>query len=130
MARKPSALLTDAELRLMRVIWRQGASTVQDVVNAFPPNALPAYSTVLTTLRILERKGYLVHRKKGRAFLYEPVVDKDTVRQGALRHLMQRFFDDSPELLAMKLMENTELDLNDLARLKALIDATPDEDAP
>lgn len=130
MARKPSALLTDAELRLMQVIWKQGGSTVQDVVNAFPTNALPAYSTVLTTLRILERKGYLSHRKQGRAFVYEPVVDKDTVQQGALRHFMQRFFDGSPELLAMNLMENTELDLDDLAHLKALIDATPDEDAP
>ncbi len=130
MARKSSTTLTDGELRLMRVIWKRGASTVQDVVDALPSETPLAYSTVLTMLRILERKGYLQHETKGRAFVYESVVDKSTARKGALHHLMQRFFDDSPELLAMNLMENTELNLDDLARLKALLDAHPDEDAP
>jgi len=129
MARTQSTTLTDAELRLMEVIWVQGPSSVGEVVEGLPGETPLAYSTVLTTLRILERKGYLRHEKQGRAFIYHPVVGRGEARRGALRHLLQRFFDDSPELLALNLIENDDLDLNDLARLKQMIDATPEEDA-
>lgn len=122
MPRKPSATLTDAELRLMRIIWARGPSTVQDVVDALPEEAPLAYSTVLTMLRILERKAYIQHHKEGRAYVYRSLVDQHTARRGALRHMMQRFFDDSPELLVLNLLEHDELDQADLDRLRAMID--------
>ena len=129
MARKKSSTLTDAELRLMDIIWERGPSTVQQVVDALPADAPLAYSTVLTMLRILDKKGYLNHNKEGRAYVYDAVVQKEDAQRGALQHLMRRFFDDSPELLVLNLMEHTELDAEDLERLKAMIDASPDEEA-
>ena len=128
MARKESTTLTDAELRLMQIVWELGTATVQDVVDALPVDAPLAYSTVLTMLRILEKKGYLKHRKKGRAFVYQPVVGKHEARQGALRHLMQRFFENSPRLLLLNLIENESIDPEELEQLKKLIDSS-DENA-
>ena len=128
MARKKSSTLTDAELRLMDIIWDRGPSPVQDVVDALPADSPLAYSTVLTMLRILEKKAYLTHKKEGRAFVYQASVEKQEARQGALQHLMKRFFDDSPELLVLNLMESSSFDAADLDRLKSMIDAAPDED--
>jgi predicted transcriptional regulator len=120
--RKSSPTLTEAELQLMEIIWERGEGTVADVVAALPPNSQLAYSTVLTTLRILERKGYLSHIQEGRAFIYKPVVDQKQARQSALKHLLSRFFNNSPELLVLNVMEQEALDLNELERLKKLVD--------
>lgn len=129
MARKKSSTLTDAELRIMEIIWDRGPSTVQDVVDSLPADSPLAYSTVLTMLRILEQKSYLTHQKDGRAHVYHPEVEKGEAQSGALKHLISRFFDDSPELLVLNLMENTALDATDLERLKAIIDTSGEEDA-
>ena len=130
MARRTSPTLTDAELRLMDIVWERGPSTVQDVVDALPADEPLAYSTVLTMMRILEKKGYLKHEKDGRAYVYQAVVQQDEARRGALKHVMNRFFEDSPELLVLNLLENDTLDKNDIERLKALINAAPDDEDP
>lgn len=121
MARHKSPNLTDAELRLMEVLWRRGPSTVSDVAAGLPKSVPLAYSTVLTTLRILENKGYLRHVKDGRAFVYEPLVAHGEARQSAVKHLVRRFFEGSPELLMLNLIE--QVDPKELARLKKKIEA-------
>ena len=105
MARKKTAGLTDAELKLMEVLWKTGPATVNDVAEALPKDPALAYSTVLTTLRILETKGYLKHTKDGRAFLYEPIVAREQARENAVTHLLRRFFENSPELLLLNLID-------------------------
>ena len=122
MARKQSPTLTDAELRLMKILWERGPSTVGGVVETLPEDEPLAYSTVLTTLRILEDKGYLRHEKQGRAFVYHSVVDRRAARRNALRYLMDRFFNNSPELLVLGILENEDMDLADLERLKNIIE--------
>jgi predicted transcriptional regulator len=122
MARKKSSSLTDAELRLMEVLWEKGSATVSDVIEGLPKNILLAYSTVLTTLRILENKGYLRHKKEGRAFVYRPVVGRDQARESAITHLLRRFFENSPELLMLNLMEGKKIDARELARLRKRIE--------
>jgi len=122
MARRKSPTLTDGELRLMQVIWGRGSATVGDVVDALAGRETPAYSTVLTMLRILEQKGYLRHEKEGRAFVYYPVIEKNDARRSAIRHLMSRLFDNSPESLVLNLIENEELSSEDLDRIKKLIE--------
>lgn len=121
MARKKSPTLTEAELRLMDILWQKGSATVSDVASALPRKLSLAYNTVLTTLRILERKGYVTHKKQGRAFLYSPTVDRTSARKRAVKHLVSRFFNNSPELLVLNLLENEKLDAAELERLKALI---------
>ncbi len=122
MARRRSPTLTDAELRLMDILWENGASTVSDVVEALPRRLSLAYSTVLTTLRILERKGYVTHEKHGRAFVYHPVVGRKEASRKAVRHLLSRFFDNSPELLVLNVLENEEIDSAELKRLKKMVE--------
>jgi predicted transcriptional regulator len=119
LARKKAATLTEADLRLMNVLWERGPSTVAEVVEALSEPL--AYSTVLTTLRILEQKGYIEHTKEGRAFLYQPVVDRDGARRKAVRHLVDHFFNQSPELLVLNVLKQEEFDHEDLKRLKSLI---------
>ena len=123
MARKKSPNLTEAELRLMDVIWEKGQATVGEVVEALPHDLGLAYNTVLTTLRILEEKGYLRHTKakEGRAFVYQAVVGRDEASRSAVRYLVSRFFGNSPELLVLNLLEDEELSAKELRRIRALI---------
>ena len=120
MARKQSPTLTEAELPIMEILWQKGSAVVTDVVGALVNSAI-VYNTVLTTLRILERKGYVRHTKEGRAFVYHPVVERGEASRKAVRNLLKRFFQDSPELLILNVLEDEQLDEGELSRLKRLI---------
>ena len=122
MARKKSAHLTDAELKLMDVLWEKGEATVSDVADALPNNPALAYSTVLTTLRILENKGFVRHTKDGRAFVYHPLVGREQARESAVTHLVRRFFENSPELLMLNLLDGKKVDASELRRLRKKIE--------
>jgi predicted transcriptional regulator len=122
MARKPSVTLTDAEARIMAVLWRTPTATVADVVDALKETAAVSYSTVQTVLRILETKGYVTHEKVARAFVYHPVVDARQARRRALRQLAGRLFDGSPSLLVLNVLDDEDLDAGELARLKKVIE--------
>jgi predicted transcriptional regulator len=121
MARKPSPTLTDAELRPMEILWQRGPSTVAEVVQAMPKKLGLSYSTVLTTLRILEQKGYVEHTKEGQAYVYRPIIDQTQARKKVLKHVLNRFFNDSPELLVMGLVESEQIDAEDLRRIQRLL---------
>src|ERR1700729_1465445 len=120
MARKQSITLTEAELPIMEIIWTKGSAGVTGVVAGLPDSQV-AYNTVLTTLRILERKGYVRHTKEGRAFVYHPVVERGEASRKAVRNLIKRFFQDSPELLILNVLEDEQLDQKELDRLKKMI---------
>jgi predicted transcriptional regulator len=122
MPRKPSPALTDAEARVMAVLWQFESATVGDVVAALAPERTVSYSTVQTILRILEDKGYVAHGKVARAFIYRPVVDERQARRRALRHLATRLFNGSPSLLVMNVLHDEEMDPEELQRLKKLIE--------
>jgi predicted transcriptional regulator len=121
LARKKSPGLTDAELRLMEVLWEKESATVSDVVEGLPDSVNLAYSTVLTTLRILEHKGYIGHSKEGRAFVYKALVGRDQARENAVTHLLRRFFQGSPELLMLNLVEGRKIGAAELQRLRRRI---------
>ena len=121
MARKPSATLTDGELRLMRVLWRQGPSTVAAIVEAVNNASPPAYNTVQTMMRILERKGFVSHRKNGRAFVFEALVDESRAQKSAIRHVLDRFFDNSPGTLVLSLLEHEDVPDAEVRQLRELI---------
>ena len=122
MARKRSPALTDAEARVMSVLWQRQTATVGDVVAALQRGRAVTYSTVQTILRILETKGYVTHEKVARAFVYQPAVDARQARQRALRHLVARLFNGSPSLLILNVLEDEEIEAAELKRLKKLIE--------
>lgn len=125
MARKKSPTLTEAELRLMDVLWARGDGTVTEVAGALGDPPL-AYNTVLTTLRILEKKGYVKHRAVGRAFVYSPKVGRDEARSSVIDYVVSRFFDNSPRALMLKLLDAEHLDERDLTRMRSLLERAPE----
>lgn len=122
MPRRPSPALTDAEARLMGVLWHLGSATVGDVAAALKKRVAVSYSTVQTILRILENKGYVTHQKVGRAFVYRPLVDERQARRRALKHLVSRLFDGSPSLLVLNMLDDEDIDPAELQRVKQLIE--------
>jgi len=122
MARPPSRSLTDAEARVMAVIWQLKKATVGEVVVALRKRRVVTYSTVQTILRILETKGYVTHDKVARAFVYRPLVDERQARRRALRHLVSRLFNNSPSLLVLNVLQDEDIDPAELTRLKKLIE--------
>jgi predicted transcriptional regulator len=121
LARKKSTNLTEGELRLMNVLWKKGPATVGDVTASLAGDPPLAYSTVLTTLRILEDKGYLRHSKRGRAFVYEPVIAQEEASRTALGYLVSRFFAGSHELLVVNLLKQETISRAELRRIKKMI---------
>jgi predicted transcriptional regulator len=121
--RKKSLNLTEAELRLMDIVWDKGAATVAEVAAALPGEPGLAYNTVLTTLRILEQKGYVRHTKprEGRAFVYRAVVGRKQASRNAVRHVVRRFFANSPELLVLNLIDDGDLSQQALRNIRNLL---------
>ena len=126
---KRSITLTEAELRLMRLLWARGESAVADLVRALPGETPLAYNSVLTTVRILEKKGYVEHRQEGRAFLYSACVAEGEARGSEVRHVLKRFFGDSREQLLLSLLGDGGMTPAELQRIKAAIAAAPDDPA-
>ena len=127
MPRKKSITLTQAELRLMKVLWKRGESSVADMVTAAAGESPLAYTSVLTTVRILETKGFVSHRQEGRAFLYSPCVGEMEAQRSEVHHVMRRFFGNSRERLLLTLLGDDEINPAELKRLKAAIARMPDE---
>jgi predicted transcriptional regulator len=121
--RKKSLNLTEAELRLMDIVWDKGTATVGEVAAALPGEPGLAYNTVLTTLRILEQKGYVRHTKprEGRAFVYRAVVGRKQASRNAVRHVVRRFFGNSPELLVLNLIDDGDLSEQALRNIRNLL---------
>jgi len=123
---KKSITLTEAELRLMKILWKRGESGVSDLVAAMPEGEALAYNSVLTTVRILEQKGYVEHRQEGRAFVYRPCVAEQEASRSEVRHVLNRFFGNSRERLLLSLLDE-EISPAELQRLKDTInEAAPD----
>lgn len=122
MPRRRSATLTEAEQRLMEVLWRRGHGSVAQVRDGLPKRGRPAFNTVQTLLRILEQKGHVRHEEAGRAFIYHPTIARIDVSRAAVANLLRRFFDNSAELLTLRLLEDERLSPQELKRLRRLVD--------
>ncbi|MEA2721095.1 MAG: hypothetical protein QOJ39_2959 [Candidatus Eremiobacteraeota bacterium] len=128
MARRRSVPLTEVEQRLMEIMWATGPATVGQVVEALPEMDRPAYNTVQTMMKILERKGYVKHRNEGRAFVYQAVVDREAAARTALSQVVQRFFGGSPRALALNLIQGDQLTEDELDELARTIERAKDDE--
>jgi predicted transcriptional regulator len=125
MPRHKSTTLTNAEHRIMEVVWARGSATVAEVVEAL--KGKDAYTTILTLMRILKAKGYLSSRKEGRAFVFVPEVDRDTVARKAVHQLLSKFFAGSPSELVLAFLREEELTPAELDTIKHKIMESEDE---
>ncbi|GAC1580040.1 MAG: BlaI/MecI/CopY family transcriptional regulator [Candidatus Elarobacter sp.] len=121
MPRKRSLVLTDHELRLMEILWTRKRATVSEVTAALPPPAL-ASNTVLSTLRTLEQKGYVAHREIGRSFTYRPLVERNDAAKSAVNHVLARFFGNSPNALAVTLLDDVPLREAERKQIRELLE--------
>src|SRR4051812_43517152 len=112
---------TDRELDVMAVLWERGPSTVAEVRGAIEDDL--AYTTVLTVLRTLEDKGYVGHDEEGRAYRYKALVARETAGRSALTRMLGKLFAGSPELLLTQLVRERGLAPDEVARMRALLDA-------
>jgi BlaI family transcriptional regulator, penicillinase repressor len=118
---RQSETLTEAELRVMNVLWAKGSGTVQQVLDFIEENPPLAYNSVLTTVRVLEKKGYVEHQKDGRAHVYTPRVGQQEASRSEIRHLVGRFFKNSHEQLVLNLLEDQGIGADEVARLREML---------
>jgi len=118
---RQSETLTEAELRIMNVLWVKGSGTVQQVLDSITEKPPLAYNSVLTTIRVLEKKGYLEHLKDGRAHVFTPLVAKKDATRSEIRHLVSRFFKDSHEQLVLNLLEDQGIEPEEIGRLRQML---------
>jgi len=113
-------ILTGREMDVMNVLWTLGSGTVSEVQERLADEL--AYTTVLTVLRILEKKGHVRHARDGRAHRYMPLVQKEEAREGALKRVTRKLFSGSPELVMAHLLKERGLTEDQLRRLRDLVD--------
>src|ERR1700691_1159442 len=119
---RQSETLTEAELRIMNVLWLKGTGTVQLILDSLAEKPALAYNSVLTTIRVLERKGYVKHSKDGRAHVYAPLVGRKEASRSEILHLVGRFFKNSHEQLVLNLLEDRGIEAEELTRLRAMLE--------
>ena len=118
---RQSGTLTEAELRIMNVLWGKGSGTVQQVLDSITETPTLAYNSILTTIRVLERKGYVKHLKDGRAHVYRAVVGQEEATRSEIRRLVSRFFKNSHEQLVLNLLEDRGLGEEEIGRLREML---------
>jgi predicted transcriptional regulator len=106
----------------MNVLWLKGSGTVQLILESLPQKPALAYNSVLTTIRVLERKGYVKHAKDGRAHLYAAVLGRKEAMRSEISHLASRFFKNSHEQLVLNILEDRGIEAGDLDRLRKMLD--------
>jgi predicted transcriptional regulator len=122
MAQKSYLRLSNRERQIMDILYRADSATAAEVHEQLTDP--PSYSAVRATLRILEEKGQVRHEQDGPRYVFRPAVARDQAKRTAIRHLVQTFFDGSPELAVATLLDESasELSKDDFARLETLID--------
>jgi len=105
----------------MNVLWGMGSGTVQQVLDSITQRPTLAYNSVLTTIRVLERKGYLKHLKDGRAHVYTPLVGQEEATRSEIQHLVGRFFKNSREQLVLNLLEDQGIGQEEIGRLREML---------
>ena len=118
--RKRSAVLTEQELEIMKVVWATGQATVRDVYEALLAKRKIAYTTVMTMMRVLEDKGHLKKETGEKAFVYRPAEAKQRVLGGMVTEFLHRVFDGSAKPLLMHLVESESLSREELAEIGAM----------
>ena len=124
MPRKPSKIFTDKEMEIMQVVWELGEAGVKDIQDRLPGDR--HYNSVLTIIRVLERKGHLVHRSEGRAHVYRAKVNQEKARRRVLSHLVKNVFGGSAASMVLNLVETGDLTRKELDEIRRKISERTD----
>ena len=116
MPRKPSKTFTDKELEIMRVVWELGEASARDIQARLPGER--HYNSVMTIIRVLEKKNHLTHREEGRSHIYRPTQSQERARKRVLKHLVGQVFGGSAMSLVLNLVETGDLTSEDLDAIR------------
>jgi BlaI family penicillinase repressor len=119
--RPKSPTLTEQELEIMKIVWAREVATVRDVYEALLERRKIAYTTVMTMMKILEQKKYLLKTQEDRAYIYRPAKPKNQVIKGMVREFVNRVFNGSAEPLLVHLIEDRRLSQKDLEEITDMI---------
>lgn len=128
MARRPSKHPTELELEVLKVLWRDGASSVREVREALADFRDLAHTSVMTVMNIMTRKGYLKRSKQGKSHIYRARVSQEETTLGMLGDLVDRVFDGSAMAAVVNLLETGDIDESELAELRRLIHRKAEEE--
>ena len=120
--------LTKAEEQVMQVLWKIGRGFAADLLANFP-EPKPAYNTVLTVVRILEKKGFVGHETFGKANRYYPLVSKEQYSEAFMQHFVQHYFDNSFKSMVSFFAQNKDISMEDLDEIRRMIDAVPSDNS-
>jgi predicted transcriptional regulator len=125
---------TDLELQVLSVLWDRGASTVREVMQELPDGKRRAYTTVLTILQLMEKKGLVGHTRKGLTYVYHPQVDRDEAVAPVIQTLLKNVFGGDPSAIVQSLLDCGDLDRDQLKEVRRVINAAArkarEEDQP
>lgn len=123
MPRKPSKIFTDKEIEIMRLLWSMGEATIKQLQEKLSGDR--HYNSVLTIVRVLEKKGHLTHREDGRTFIYRAKESPEKARKKVLSHLVKQVFGGSASSLVLNLVEAGDLTREDLDQIRKQIGKSP-----
>jgi BlaI family penicillinase repressor len=112
--------LTKAEEQIMQVLWKLGKGFVRDVIEELP-EPRPAYNTVSTIVRILEKKGFVSHKPYGKTYEYFPVVSRDEYKKGYLKSFIRRYFGNSFQEMVSFFASGRDVSLRELEEIRRLL---------
>ena len=118
MPRPPKAGLTDYELAIMRLLWKESPLPVARILSLLPRRPRPAYTSLLTGIRMMEKKGYLGHQRKGKAHLFYPLLRREEYRRIALRRMVAGLYEGDALELAYAALKSAGADRTDWKKLK------------
>ena len=120
--KKKNEFLTEVELEFMSELWELGAATVRDVLANLAPERNLAYTSAATILRIMEQKGFVSSEKRGKTFVYKPLLAKNAYQSKTLRNLSDKLFDGTPATLVARLVDDHGMSEEALEEIRALVD--------
>jgi len=116
MPRQPSKTFTDRELEIMRIVWKLGEASARQIQESLPGDR--HYNSVMTIIRVLEKKNHLTHREDGRSHIYRATVSPDAARTRVLKHLVKQVFGGSAASLVLNLVETGDLTASDVEGIR------------
>ena len=121
MARPASRHPTELELEILKVVWREGPASVRQVRDALVPFRDLAYTSVMTIMTIMTRKGYLRRTKAGAGYVYKAAIKEEKASRGMLQDIVDRVFAGSAVAVMQHLLETAELDADELDQIRQIV---------
>lgn len=122
MVRPASPSLTDHELSIMRILWEESPQSVAGILESFPRKPKPAYTSLLTALKAMEKKGLVGHETEGKAHLFHPLLQRAKYRRNALQRVLGKVFDGNAYDLAVNLIKTEKLVRSEIEALKKMLE--------